>query len=94
MDSDYLFQDITLKTDDLKFLPIEYNQSTQKIDIIISLKHHQLLCNTKTLNQAIYIILQTISLHQKISFVQLAQTPQNGTFLIHLKEFQTYFNKF
>jgi hypothetical protein len=87
MDSNYIFQDITLKTDDPKFLPIEYNQSTQKIDIIISLKNYQIQCNTKILKQALYIILKDISLHQKISFVQLAQTQQNGTFLIHLKEF-------
>jgi hypothetical protein len=94
MDADYIFQDIILKTDELKFLTIEYKQSSEKIDMIISLKNHQLLCNTKTLNQAFYIIMQNISLQQKISFVQLAQTPQNSTFLIHLKEFQTYFNKF
>ena len=54
-------------------------------------------CDTKTLQQAIFIIMQDFigekSLFQNINFVQLAQVPDNKEGLIHLWNFQYYIDK-
>jgi hypothetical protein len=53
-----------------------------------------LFCDTKTLQQAIFIIMQDIvgekSLYQNINFVQLAQVPDNKEGLIQLYDFQLF----
>lgn len=75
-DEPYIFHEITLKASELKFLTLEYLKKTHKFDIIIFLKNYNLYCDTKTLQQAIFIIMQDIlgenSLFQNINFVQLA----------------------
>ena len=76
LDEPYIFQEITLKASELKFLTLKYLKKTHKFDIIIFLKNYNLYCDTKTLQQAIFIILQDIlgenSFFQNINFVQLA----------------------
>ncbi|MFV5703071.1 hypothetical protein ACM55F_14460 [Flavobacterium sp. XS2P12] len=51
-------------------------------------------CDTKTLEQAIFIIMQDLlgekSLSQNINFVQFAQMPDNEEELIHLYDFQMF----
>ncbi len=53
-----------------------------------------MFCDTKTLQQAIFIIMQDIlgekSLYQNINFVQLAQVPDNKKGLIELYDFQLF----
>jgi hypothetical protein len=94
LDKPYIFQDITLKISELKFKPILYNENIGKLDIMIFLKNYNLLCDTKTLKQAIYVILQELlgeeRLYQKISLVQLAQTTNKKEDLIQLYELQWY----
>jgi hypothetical protein len=94
LDEPYIFQDITLKISELKFKPILYNENIEKMDIMIFLKNYNLLCDTKTLKQAIYVILQELlgeeRLYQKISLVQLAQTTNKEEDLIQLYELQWY----
>jgi hypothetical protein len=92
LDDPYIFQDITLKISELKFKPILYDENIKKMDIMIFLKNYNLLCDTKTLKQAIYVILQELlgeeRLYQKISLVQLAQMTNKEEDLIQLYELQ------
>jgi hypothetical protein len=94
LDEPYIFQEIILKASELTFLPIEYHELSHKLDIVVFLKNHHLYCDTKTLRQAIFIIMQDIlgekSLYQNINFVQLAQVPDNKNGLVHLYELQRY----
>ena len=93
-DEPYIFQEITLKASELKFITLDHDKKTQKLDIIVFLKNYHLYCDTKTLEQAIFIIMQDIlgenSLFQNINFVQLAQMPDNNEELIHLFDFQMF----
>jgi hypothetical protein len=102
-DEPYIFQDITLKASELKFIPLDYDKITKKIDIMVFLKNYYLYCDTKTLEQAVFIIRQDIlgenSLFQNINLLQLAQPndterpkemPDNETELIHLYDFQMF----
>ncbi|RTZ01323.1 hypothetical protein EKM02_06120 [Flavobacterium sp. RSP49] len=94
LDEPYIFHEITLKASELTFLPLEYHEITHKFDIVVFLKNYNLYCNTKTLQQAIFIIMQDIvgekSLYQNINFVHLAQVPDNKEGLIHLYDFQLF----
>jgi hypothetical protein len=93
-DEPYIFHEITLKASELKFLTLDYHEETQKFDIIVFLKNYNLYCDTKTLKQAVFIIMQDILgenlLFQNINFVQLAQMPDNNEELIHLYDFQMF----
>ncbi|MFV8355485.1 hypothetical protein ACNQGB_04795 [Flavobacterium sp. XS1P32] len=94
LDDPYIFHEITLKASELTFLPLEYHEVIQKFDIVVFLKSYNLYCDTKTLQQAIFIIMQDIvgkkSLYQNINFVQLAQMPDNMEGLIKLYELHRY----
>ena len=94
LDEPYTFQEITIKTSEIKFLPLSYDEQTKKLDITVYLKNFKLYCNTKTWEQAIYIIIQDLlgekSTYQNINFVQLAQMPNNHEELIHLYELQFF----
>jgi hypothetical protein len=94
LDEPYIFHEISLKASELTFLPVEYNELSHKLDIVVFLKNYNLFCDTKTLQQAIFIIMQDIvgekSLYQNINFIQLAQMPDNNEELIHLYDFQMF----
>jgi len=94
LDEPYIFHQITLKASELKFLTLEYHKKAHKFDIIIFVKNYNLYCDTRTLQQAIFIILHDIlgekTIYQNISFVQLAQVPENKEALIHLYDFQMF----
>jgi hypothetical protein len=94
LDEPYIFHEITLKASELTFLPIEYHEISHKFDLVVFLKSYNLYCDTKTLQQAIFVIMQDIvgekSLYQNINFVQLAQVPENKEGLIHLCDFQLF----
>lgn len=85
LDESYILKDITLKANELKFTMLNYNENIGKSDIIIFLKNYTLHCNNKTLNQAIFIILQDFlgqkSLYQNIIFLQLTQQNNNNIFI-------------
>jgi hypothetical protein len=97
-DEPYIFQEITLKASELKFLTLDYDEETQKLDIIIFFKHFNIHCNNKTLNQAIYIILQDLlgekSLYQNINLIHLAQMPDNAEELVYLHDLQSFIDTF
>ena len=94
LDEPYIFHEMTLKASELTFLPLKYHEVTHKVDIVVFLKSYNLYCDTKTLQQAIFIIMQDIvgekSLFQNINFVQLALVPDNKNGLVHLYELQRY----
>lgn len=103
LDEPYMFKEISLKASDPKFLSLDYDEKTAKYDIIVFLKNYNLYCDTKTLKQAIFIILQNSiaenSQFQNMNFVQLArpnnreqsqELPNNIEELIELYELQLY----
>ncbi|WP_100612947.1 hypothetical protein [Confluentibacter lentus] len=94
LDDPYIFPEITIKTSEIKFLPLDYDVNSNKLDIIMYLKNYHIRCNTKTWQQVIYIILQDLlgekSLYQNINFVQLARMPKQSETLIELYELQLY----
>ena len=103
LDEPYIFQEITLKTSEIKFSLLNFDEETKKLDITVYLKKHKIHCSTKTWKQAIFIILQDLlgekSLCQNINFVQLAhpsdsarpkEIPNNIEELIGLYELQFY----
>ncbi|MBP2284801.1 hypothetical protein H4V97_003119 [Flavobacterium sp. CG_23.5] len=97
LDEPYIFEDLTLKISDLKFLTLNYDENTAKTDIIIFLKNYYIYCDSKTLPQAIFIIMQDLlgekSLFQNINFVQLAQMPENDENLIHIYDLQYFIDE-
>ena len=98
LDEPYIFHEMTLKASELTFLPLKYHEVTHKFDIVVFLKNYNLYCDTKTLQQAIFIIMQDIvgekSLFQNINFVQLAQVPDNKYGLIKLCELHQYLDNY
>lgn len=94
LDEPYVFQEITIKTSEIKFLSLVYDEKTKKLDIRVYLKNYNIHCDTKTWNQAIYIIMQDLlgekASYQNINFVQLVQLPNTTVELIELYEFQFY----
>jgi hypothetical protein len=98
LEKPYIIRENTLKAKNLNFIALDHDHETHNFEIQIYLKNYNLLCNTKTLSQVIYIILQNQmtqeSLSQNSSFVQLAQLPdieQNG---IKLQDLQYYLDSF
>lgn len=94
IDEPYVFQDITLKTSELKFIPFEYD-GKKKIDMIVYLKNFTIYSHNKNLPTLINIMLQDLlgekSMAENINFVQLAQMPdQEDNDLICLYDLQLY----
>ena len=53
-DKPYIFHEITLKASKLKFLILNYDEKTQKFDIIVFLKTNNLYCDINPLNQIFF----------------------------------------
>lgn len=82
LDEPFIFNDITIKACETKFLPICCNKSYDKFNIIVYLNNDNILCNTHNWKEALYIIMQHQFREkysfQNINFVQLAQpNPDN-----------------
>lgn len=97
LDKPYIFKDINLKASELKFMPFQY-EGIKKIDMIVYLKNFTVHCNNKNLLQVVFIIMQDIigekSLYQNISFVELAQMPeQENDELIYLFDLRYYLDE-
>lgn len=94
LDDPYVIQELTIKSNEAKFLPLDYDVNSKKTDIIIYLKNYNIHCCNKTLQQVICIILKDLLgeklIYEKINFVQLAKTPNQIEELIELYEFQYY----
>jgi hypothetical protein len=98
LDQPFIMQDINLKEDPVKFIPINIGQYGKKQTIQIHLKNHTIRCSNKTLDQAIYFILEKLSvnpiLFEPIHLLQLPQCHGQQTVLIHLYEIQAYLDNF
>ncbi len=97
LDDPYVIQELTIKTNKAKFLPLDYYTDSKKLDIIIYLKDYNIHCCTKTWQQVIYVIRQDLlvekSLYQNINFVQLAKMPKQIDELIELYDLQYYIDE-
>lgn len=58
LDTPFIIQDINLKEDQVKLIPINLENYSKKQTIHIHLKNHTIRCSNKTLDQAIYFILE------------------------------------
>jgi len=98
LDQSFIVQDINLKEDKLKSIPITLEKYSKKQTIHIHLKNHTIRCSNKTLHQAIFIILKKLSgntiLLENIHLVQLPQSRRQQIVLIHLYELQVYLDNF
>lgn len=94
IDEPYVFQDITLKTSELKFLPFLYD-GVKKIDMIVYLKNFTVYSDNAHLRVLINMMLQDLlgekTMAENINFVQLAQMPgEEDDELIYLYDLQLY----
>lgn len=97
IDEPYIFQDITLKASELKFIPLEYI-GEREIDMIVYLKNFTIYSHNKNLPTLINIMLQDLlgekSMAENINLVQLAQLPeQENDELIYLYDLQYYLDE-
>lgn len=96
-DEPYIFQDITLKTSELKFIPFEYD-GEKKIDMIVYIKNFTIYSHNKNLPTLINIMLMDLlgekAIAENINFVQLAQLPeQEDDEMIYLYDLQFYLDE-
>lgn len=94
VDEPYVFQDITLKTSELRFVPFLYD-GVKKIDMLVYMKNYTVYSHNKNLMTLINMMLQDLlgekSLAENINFVQLAQMPEDeDDELIYLYDLQYY----
>jgi len=94
-----MIQNIIVKSDDLKFLPLNQDATTPKQEMVINMKNNHVLCYNESLNQAIFIILQDLLgkniPFQQFNLVQLAKLPDIAEEnLIHLCDLQLYIDSY
>ena len=98
LEKPYIICENTLKAKNLYFISLDHDQETDKLEIHIYLKNYNILCNTKTLDQALSIIIIELlgekTASKKISFVQLAQLEDLEQKLIKLYELQYYLDSY
>jgi hypothetical protein len=98
LDSPFIIKDINLKENQVQFIPINLERDSKKQTIQIHLKNYTIYCSNKTLIQAIFFILEKLSvsplLFETILLLQLPQSTGQKKDLIHLHEFQVYLDNF
>jgi len=98
LDKPFIFQDITLKTSQLKFVGVNFYEDSKKWDIIIFCKQYNIYCDSKTFYHAINFIIRELlgekSLYKNINLVHLEQMPDNEEDLIYLYDLQAYMDTF
>jgi hypothetical protein len=94
LDSPFIIKDINLKENQVQFIPINLERDSKKQTIQIHLKNYTIYCSNKTLIQAIFFILEKLSvntvLYGPIHLVQLSQCHEQEVVLIHLQDLQEY----
>ncbi|WP_367769083.1 hypothetical protein AB3G33_10495 [Flavobacterium sp. WC2421] len=98
LDTPFIIQDINLKEYQVKFIPINLEEHGKKQTIHIHLKNNTILCSNKTLDQAIFFILEKFSLSpilfDPLHLLQLSQSFEQEMVLIHLHEMQEVLDSF
>jgi hypothetical protein len=88
----HLFSDITMKSNDSKFLSLDYNENAEKANVFIHLKNKKIICNTKTFSQVITLIsqdqLSEVIVNKNSTLIQLPQEPQENTESIQLYDLE------
>ena len=91
-----IFLDITLKSNDSKFLSLDYYENAKKVNIFIHLKSIKIICNTKTFRQVTLLIsqdqLSEVIVFKNSTLVQLPQEPQENTESIQLYDLEILTN--
>ena len=91
-----IFSDITLKSNDSKFLSLDYYENAKKVNIFIHLKSIKIICNTKTFRQVTILIsqdqLSKVIVFKNSTLIQLAQEPQENTESIQLYDLEILTN--
>jgi hypothetical protein len=97
-DHPFIFQDLTIKASQARFLPLDCNETCDKFNIIVYLKNYNIHCNTHNWKEALYIIMQSIFGEKftlkHLSFVQLAQYPDDDSEAIELYLLENYIDHF
>jgi hypothetical protein len=97
LDHHFIIQDINLKRNQVQFIPINLEQDSKKQTIQIHLKNYTIYCSNKTLDQAIYFIVEKILrntiLFENIHLVQLSQCQEQEVELIHLQDLREYLGR-
>ena len=99
LDQACIIQNISLKSDDLKSLPLNQDATTPKQKMVINMKNNHVICYNESLNQAIFFILQDLMgkniPFQQFNLVQLAKLPDiPEENLIHLCDLQLYIDSY
>ena len=91
--NNHIFSDITLKSNDSKFLSLDYNENAKKVNVFIHLKNKKIICNTTTFIQITSLIsqdkLSEVIVYKNSTLVQLPQEPQENTESIQLYDLET-----
>jgi hypothetical protein len=97
-EEEFIFQDFSLKGNEVNFPGIDFNDTKKKVNIIIYIKSYNYHFDNQFLEEAIYIISQDVAgekaAKNNITLVQLAQKPNQPQNLIKLYELQTYIDLF
>jgi hypothetical protein len=96
LDHHFIIQDINLKENQVNFIPINLEQDSKKQTIQIHLKNYTIYCSNKTMDEAVFHLLEKLSvnliLFKEIQLLHIAQSNSHKTEIVHLHEFQEYFN--
>jgi hypothetical protein len=88
----HIFSDITLKSNDSKFLSLDYNENAKKVNMFIHLKSKKIICKTKTFSQITLLIsqdqLSEVIVFKNSTLVQLPQEPHENTESIQLYDLE------
>ena len=57
LDEPYIFCDLVLKSSELKFTPLNYDNQRKKLDIVVYLKDYTIYCYNQILLEAVFMIL-------------------------------------
>lgn len=94
LDEPYIFCDLVLKSSELKFTPLNYDNQRKKLDIVVYLKNYTIYCDNQILLEAVFMILYDLlgekSMVEDLNFVQLGQMPEDENRLVKLYELQEY----
>jgi hypothetical protein len=98
LDSPFIIKDINLKENQVQFIPINLEQDSKKQTIQIHLKNYTIYCSNKTMDKAIFHLLEKMSVNTvlgaKLHLLQLPQRPRQEVVLIHLQDLQEYLGKY
>lgn len=93
LDDSYILGEITLETDCKICIPLHAQNSVEK-QLFIYYKNHQIYCNKKNINHALFVIIEKNigknTIAKQINFIQLAQKIKEPINYTELYDFEYY----